>query len=355
MSKIKVRVTFENPDQERVVRLVVLRQGLYLVHCVLQISLRELLRSVPHVLEREVVSLEQLECIGPQLHNTSDLEVSVDHVPAVQVVFLPLHELAAPDARVLVGVLVDLDGVVSAEEGDNELPLVLVPVLGYHPGLVPEDVLIVGKEFGHVLLRGLGLERVNAAETVLGGPVAIVGRDLVLDGPLLALLDSQRLEDDPEVLLVISFGEVVAIVDDAAPAKDVHFRSDAEVLRRVELLLYHIHSWVVRVNRLLRQLLLLQQQWKGVPARVLEPQLLHFHRVVGQEVVDLEVVEPSLQCIVCPEHLETEHFPVVVDVLLQAVVRMAPAQPHLDVLLILLSVWRVYFGILRPRELVEQV
>lgn len=104
-------------------------------------------------------------------------------------VLLSFEELSAPNAGVLVGILVHLDCIISAEEGDDEFSALLVLVLGDESRLETHDVLVVGEELGHVLFGRLGLETEDAAQRIFRSSVPVEGRNLMLDGSLLALLD----------------------------------------------------------------------------------------------------------------------------------------------------------------------
>jgi hypothetical protein len=79
---------------------VVFGEGLHFCDGGLEIGIRELVRSFAHVLEGEVIGLEELEVIDAELDDASNLEVGVQKVPAftLVVVLLPLQEFAAPDA-----------------------------------------------------------------------------------------------------------------------------------------------------------------------------------------------------------------------------------------------------------------
>lgn len=166
-------------------------------------------------------------------------------------VLLSFEELTTPDAGVLVGVLVDLDCIVSAEEGDDEFSALLVLVLGDESRLETHDVLVVGEELGHVLLGRLGLETEDAAQRIFGSSVAIEGRNLMLDGSFLALLDLNRHEFNTQLVSVVSFGEVISIIDNAVPSEDVDMLADGKILRRVEFFLLETHSRVDSVDGLL--------------------------------------------------------------------------------------------------------
>lgn len=57
--------------------------------------------------------------------------------------------------------------------------------------------------------------------------------------------------------------------------------------------------------------------------------------VIGQEIVEHIVVHLALEGLVVPGDVEREHHAVVVEVLLQALVGVAPAQFDLEILFVL--------------------
>lgn len=73
----KENSTFDNPHQEVIIAAIIGDQCLELADTGLQIYSREFLRSLPHVLYGKIVSLEQLEAVNTELHDTAYLEVSV--------------------------------------------------------------------------------------------------------------------------------------------------------------------------------------------------------------------------------------------------------------------------------------
>lgn len=94
-------------------------------------------------------------------HNhISELEglLVVEH-PGVGVLVLgSFQELSGPDARVLVGHLSHHDGVVSAEETDNELTVIVILGMTDQTGFETEDILIVGENFFDIFFGGLGVQ-----------------------------------------------------------------------------------------------------------------------------------------------------------------------------------------------------
>lgn len=167
-------------------------------------------------------------------------------------VLLSLEELTAPNTRVFVRILVNLDCIIPAKEGDDEFSAVLVLVLGDESRLETHDVLIVGEELSHVLLGRLGLQTEHAAQGIFRSSIAVEGRNLMLDGSFLALLDLDRHKLNAQLVSVVCFGEIISIIDNAVPSEDVDMLANCKILRRVILFLFETHSGVDSVDGLLR-------------------------------------------------------------------------------------------------------
>ena len=245
--------TFEDPDQEVVITLVPSCQCLHFSEGFLQTDLWELFLPLLHVVEGKVVGLEELEVVDSQGNNSSDLEVRVNQISSLHlvVVLLPLQELATPDARILVGILVHLDGIISAEEGNNELPVMLIFVLRNESGLEPHHVLIVGKDLGHVLLGGLWLQTVNTAQRVLRSAVPVEWWHLMFDGFSLWLVDLCAGEVYAQFELVVGLGEIISINHSALSSEDVDDLPDREVSWGIIFFPLQTHAWVNSVDGLL--------------------------------------------------------------------------------------------------------
>jgi hypothetical protein len=151
--------------------------------------------------------------------------------------------------------LVDLNSVVSAEERNDKFTVVLVLVLGNQTGLEPKSVLVVCEYLCHVFLGGFGLKTEDASQRIFGCAVTVERRDLVLHCSTLNLLLLREIEFDAQFVSVVSFSEVISIVDLAFPAKDVDGLTRGEIFRTVELFLLQRHPWVDCIDGLLRHLL----------------------------------------------------------------------------------------------------
>lgn len=84
----------------------------------------------------------------------------------------------------------------------------------------------------------------------------------MLNHPSLSLLDSQWFQVNTKVLFVISFCEVITIIDNTISAKYVNLSPNTKVSWRVELLSGHIHSWVACLNWLFGKLLFFKKEWE---------------------------------------------------------------------------------------------
>lgn len=87
----------------------------------------------------------------------------------------------------------------------------------------------------------------------------------------------------------------------------------------------------------------------------METHFFDFNSVIGKEVVDCKVAESSLKRRVVPQDLERQHFPVIIKVLLQAIIGMSASQFHLNVLLVLLCIWRIDLCVLGADKSLEEV
>lgn len=127
------------------------------------ISFLENLWLALHVLVGEFVGSEELELVDGELDGFSDLEVSLCVVLGSEWVHVSgsLQELAPPDTRVLVSDLVNLDRVVPAEEGDDEVSGIIVFGLGDESCLVSKDELVLGVHLIYIFLGWLWLESVD--------------------------------------------------------------------------------------------------------------------------------------------------------------------------------------------------
>jgi hypothetical protein len=76
-------------------------------------------------------------------------------------VLLALHELTANTAGVLIADFIDLDGVVSAVEGNDEATALIIGLGRDELGLEAQNVHILLEHLFHVNLGRLGLQRMD--------------------------------------------------------------------------------------------------------------------------------------------------------------------------------------------------
>lgn len=87
----------------------------------------------------------------------------------------------------------------------------------------------------------------------------------------------------------------------------------------------------------------------------METHLFDLNSIIGKEIVERKVAESSLKRRIIPQDLERQHFPVIIEVLPQAVIGMSASQFNLDVLLVLLRIWWIDLGILGADKGLEEV
>jgi hypothetical protein len=116
-----------------------------------------------HVFLGVLIGLEQLELEAAEEDGVSEQEVALHVVVSADgvVVLLALHELTTNATRVLVADLVDLDGVVTAVEGDDETTRLIIRLGGDELRLESQNVHILLEHLLHVDLRRLGLQGVH--------------------------------------------------------------------------------------------------------------------------------------------------------------------------------------------------
>ena len=246
---------------------------------------------------------------------------------------LSLHKFATDAAGVLVANLVDLDGVVSAVEGDKELAVLIIGLSGDELGVEAQDVHVVFEHLLHVLLRRLGLKLDHRSHGVLLVSESVVGRH---SGVLDVAGSSRQLHgllNHTQVLLVPSLGVVVTAEDLAVTAVDVDGLTATDVLGHVVLFLTKGHAWAVGEDWGLGELLALQKLGEGSTATVSCVDLLYLYGVVAQEEVQLVELFAAVVAVVLPQDVEAEDIAVVLKELLETTVRATTLQLDLNVVL----------------------
>lgn len=91
------------------------------------------------------------------------------------------HELATNAAAVLVTYLVNLDGIVTAVERENESAALIIRLSGHEFAVESQDVHVLLESLLHVELGWLWLKSNHTAHRVFLGTVAHVGWDLLVN------------------------------------------------------------------------------------------------------------------------------------------------------------------------------
>lgn len=258
-----------------------------------------------------------------------------------RLVLLSLHELATNTAGVLVTDLVDLDGVISAVEGDDETAVLVIGLSGDQLGVESQDVHVLLEHLLHVKLGHLRLESNNRSHRVLLSSVTVViGDSLVLHGGS-GLSESDGHLLDAKGMLVPGLGVIITVVDKAVSAEDGHGVTAFQVSGLVVVFSSHGHAWAVSENRGLGQLLSLQQHGEGEATGVGGVDFLNFNRVVRHEVVQSVVLVTTIIRSILPQDGEGKNLAVVVQERLQILVGTATLKLHFDVVLEFSQIWGV--------------
>ncbi len=266
-----------------------------------------------------------------------------------------MHELASKAARVLVANFVDLNGVIATIEGDEELSVLIIRLSGDELGVEPQDVHVLLEHLLHVSLGGLRLQGLHATHGVSLVSIPIIdGYSLVLHGSggrgeLHGHLSLAKL------LLVPLLGELIAVEDHAVATVDLDGLAASDVSGTVVVLLLERHAGAVGVNWRLGQLLSLQQLGERSSSRVGCVDLLHLHRVVGQEVVQRVELVTAIVGHIIPEDFEAKNTSIIVKEALKAIVRTATLELDFDVVFELSLVRRGLLHVNHLARAVEQV
>lgn len=273
----------------------------------------ELVGVVLHVFFGVLVSLEQLELESSEEDALSNQEVFLFVVSVADwtLVLLSLHEFSSNSSGVLVANLVDLDGVVTAVERNNESSGLVIWLSAHQLGLESENVHVLLEHFLHVNLGWLGVQGVHGPKRVLLCSVTVVGWQWLVHNVWSWLLQLHWLLVDAQNLVVEGLGEVVAVVDLADSSVDVDVLAAGEVVWGVELLLSEGHAWAVGHDWGLSELLSLKEHWEWESSGVSLVDFFHFNAVVGEEVVQDVVFVSAIVRSVFPEDVEGQNFSVV--------------------------------------------
>ena len=311
------------------------RLFLDLAEDVLDVLLGELAWVVFHVFLSVFIARNELESEATKEDGSSNAEVLLRVVSLGDrvLVVLLLHELAADTAGVLVTDLVDLDGVVTAVEGDDELTVLIIGLGGDELGVEPEDMHVLLEHFLHIHLRGLVGQILDGTKSIL------LGTDTIMDGNLLVLHvrggsgESEGNLADTERLLVPLLGELVTIEDLAVTAVDLDGGTTSDILGHVVLLSAEGHTWAMSEDWVLGELLSLKKLGEGSATTVLGVDLLDLNGVVAEEEVEGVELVTTIVADISPKDLEAENTTIVVEEALEATVGASALQLDFNVVL----------------------
>lgn len=214
-------------------------------------------------------------------------------------VSLSLKELTSNSSRVLITFLIDLDGVISTEEGEKEDSGLIIWLSRDEFALESKDMHVLFEDLLFILLRSRGLKGLHGSHGVLLASKSIVRRHWIEEKARMLGVEVDGMLSDAKSLIVELMSEIIAVVDQAVSAEDVDVLSADKVIRSVELLLLQAHSRVVCLNFNFWNFALGQKHREWISATVLGELLLDLNLIVGEVEVENIVFHASMiGCIV---------------------------------------------------------
>jgi len=154
------------------------------------------------------------------------LVVSVSHWVGL---LLSLHETSTNSSGIFVADFINLNGVISAVEGNDESSSLIIWLCGDQDSLEPEDVHVLLEHFLHVNLWGLRFERENRSKRILWGSITVVSWETLISNVWSCLGELKRLLLNSHVLSVPLFSEIIAVIDKALSSIDDQFVSAEQI------------------------------------------------------------------------------------------------------------------------------
>jgi len=337
----------EEVDYVLLERGVVLAGLLDLADDVLDGGFGELIGVVVHVFFGVVISRQKLELESTEEASAANQEILLGVVGLSDgaEMLLALHEFTSDSSGVLVADFVNLDGVITAEEGDNELSGFIIRLSGDQLGVEAEDVHVLLEHLLHVNLGGLSSQMEDTVHGVFLGTVAGVRGDSLVDKVGTGFAESNGVLGHVQVASVPLLGEIIGVVNEAVTAVNGERHTALEVLRQVIFFSSERHSGAVSENGRLSESLSLEEHGEGVASTVLDSDLLDLKRVVGEEVVQSVVLVTTIVSLIFPEDGEREHLSVVLEERVEVSVGTATTKSDFVVVLHLSLIWRILFEV----------
>ena len=302
---------------------------------VLDVLLGELTRVVLHVFLSVFIARNELEAEATKEDGSSNAEVLLGVVglgDGVLVVLL-LHELSTDTAGVLITDLIDLDGVITAVEGDDELTVLIIGLSGDELGVESEDVHVLLEHFLHVHLGGLRVEGHDGTKSILLSANTIMFGDGLILHSRGGGGESKGNLTDSESLGVPLLGEVITVEDLAVTAVDLDGSATSDILGHVVLFSTEGHAWAMSEDWLLGELLSLEELREGSATTVLGVDLLDLDGVIAKEEVEGVELVTTIVADISPQDLEAENTTIIVEEALETAVRASTLQFDLNVVL----------------------
>lgn len=181
-------------------------------------------------------------------------------------VLRPSHDLAAQHSLVLLRHLIHLNGVVTAEEGQDEVPMYVILIGRNQLALKSEDYHIFVEHLDEVLLGGLGLEVLAGGHRVFVCTESAALGSGVLELDCHLLLQNDGIHSVVVVLLPPKVGEGITIDQEEVLGVDQDGLSETQVSGLLLLFSLEGGAWIMGADYLPRQFLSLEQEGVGIDA-----------------------------------------------------------------------------------------
>mmetsp|Transcript_49782 Transcript_49782/g.57138 ORF Transcript_49782/g.57138 Transcript_49782/m.57138 type:complete len:228 (+) Transcript_49782:436-1119(+) len=226
---------------------------------------------VGHKFIGELISLQQSKLVRIDNDNSSQGEIA--HLESSVLVGmsmdLSLQELSSNHARVSVSLFINLDRIVTAVEGNDELPQFVIFMRADQFCFKSENIFVPLEGLSDVFYGSLGVQRVNRAHRVLLGTVSCILRSLLVRLHFLRSFNFNGILNDTEIFLIPGAGEVITIDNQTFTSINVQGTSTDQILGLIIFFLLQRHAGVMSHDGFLGQLLSLEQQGEIIPSGVL--------------------------------------------------------------------------------------
>jgi hypothetical protein len=205
-----------------------------------------------------------------------------------------------------------LNGIITAIERDNEVTGFIIRLSADKFGIKSQNVHVLLEHFLHVNLRSLWSKRVNRAERIFRGSIAVINRLLGFGNNWSWYCKFNRVLLNTHIHVVPSFGEIITIIDEAFSSINCNFLSANKITWAIILLRFEAHARAMSKNRSLSKSLLFEKHGERSTARVLGVNFFDFNLAIGKIIVEyIELVSTIISAIL-PENVERENLAIII-------------------------------------------